>query len=147
MELYVEDRKLQTNQSSDRKKIPITVRQLEAIIRLSESFAKMRMTDVVTEKEVEVAHDLFTQSTLKAIKENYNGQQIDNREMNSMIIKIEEYIKNKVPIGSKITYNKLEDELNSIFDNSVAVQIAIINMSKREELQYYENRKMIFRKK
>lgn len=40
--------------------IPVTVRQLEAIIRLAESIAKMRLSTIVTKEDVEEAHRLFS---------------------------------------------------------------------------------------
>lgn len=46
--------------------IPITVRQLEAIIRLSESIAKMHLQTTVVAAHVEEAHRLFKISTLNA---------------------------------------------------------------------------------
>ena len=48
--------------------VPITVRQLEAIVRISESFAKMRLSEVATEDDVHAAIDLFTKSTMRAAK-------------------------------------------------------------------------------
>lgn len=51
----------------DRKKtIPITVRQLEAIIRISESLAKMQLQPFVNETHVDEALRLFQVSTLDA---------------------------------------------------------------------------------
>ncbi len=38
------------------KQIPITVRQLEALVRIAESFAKMEMKETVNEHHVERAH-------------------------------------------------------------------------------------------
>ena len=46
--------------------IPITVRQLEAIIRLAEALAKMTLSDVATVAHVEEALRLFNVSTLQA---------------------------------------------------------------------------------
>ena len=43
----------------NQKQIPITVRQLEALVRLSEAFAKMELSETVTENHVRMAHDLF----------------------------------------------------------------------------------------
>ena len=48
--------------------VPITVRQLEAIVRISESIAKMRLSDVATEDDVQMAIHMFTVSTLRAAK-------------------------------------------------------------------------------
>ena len=46
--------------------IPITVRQLEAIIRISESLAKMRLEPFATEVHVDEALRLFQVSTMSA---------------------------------------------------------------------------------
>lgn len=46
--------------------IPITVRQLEAIIRVSESLAKMQLQPFATETHVDEALRLFKVSTLDA---------------------------------------------------------------------------------
>lgn len=48
--------------------VPITVRQLEAIVRISESFAKMRLSEIATEDDVNMAMQLFSASTLQAAK-------------------------------------------------------------------------------
>ena len=59
---YVADRQ-KAKESAQMKKstgsIPITVRQLEAVIRLSESLARMRLRREVGLEEVELAHYLF----------------------------------------------------------------------------------------
>jgi len=46
--------------------IPITVRQLEAVIRMSEALAKMQLQPFATESHVEEALRLFQVSTLDA---------------------------------------------------------------------------------
>lgn len=52
--------------SEKRLSIPITVRQLEAIIRISEALAKMQMQPFATEVHVNEALRLFQVSTLEA---------------------------------------------------------------------------------
>lgn len=52
----------------NKKHIPITVRQLEAIIRISESLAKMRLSKVVTVKDVNMANEIFESSTMDTLK-------------------------------------------------------------------------------
>lgn len=49
-----------------RLSIPITVRQLEAVIRISESLAKMSLKPFATEVQVNEALRLFQVSTLDA---------------------------------------------------------------------------------
>merc|ERR1711962_1650672 len=53
-------------QSGKRNAIPITIRQLEAIIRMSESLAKMQLQAFATEQHVEESLRLFQVSTLDA---------------------------------------------------------------------------------
>lgn len=47
--------------------IPITVRQLEAIVRMSESLAKMELLPFVEERHIDEALRLFQVSTLAAV--------------------------------------------------------------------------------
>lgn len=54
--------------TQSKSSIPITVRQLEAVIRLSESLARMKLKAEVTTEEVDEAHYLFELSTLKSIE-------------------------------------------------------------------------------
>lgn len=56
-----------SHRENERKNsIPITVRQLEAIIRMSESLAKMQLLPFATESHVDEALRLFQVSTLDA---------------------------------------------------------------------------------
>ena len=48
--------------------VPITVRQLEAIVRISESLARMQLQVDVTETHVGQAMDLFQTSTMDAVR-------------------------------------------------------------------------------
>lgn len=48
--------------NNERSSIPITVRQLEAIIRISESLAKLELCTKVQERHVDEAMRLFTYS-------------------------------------------------------------------------------------
>lgn len=67
-DMYVSDRLASREQSIGKRTtgIPITVRQLEAIIRISESIARMHLQTVVSKAHVEEAHRLFRVSTLNA---------------------------------------------------------------------------------
>lgn len=66
--MYVTDRQNSKDQKKDRKTngIPITVRQLEAVIRLSEAIARMHLQTMVKPQHIEEAHRLFKISTLNA---------------------------------------------------------------------------------
>jgi len=75
-DMYVSDRQASKEQLISRKSsgIPITVRQLEAIIRISESIAKMHLQNVVKPCHVEEAHRLFKISTLNAAASGLSSQ-------------------------------------------------------------------------
>lgn len=47
--------------------IPMTVRQLEALVRISESFARMSLAAEADDGHVAAAFDLFTKSTINAM--------------------------------------------------------------------------------
>ncbi len=109
-DLYVNDRQNSKDQKCSKKStgIPITVRQLEAIIRLSESIAKIHLCPQVKAAHVEEAHRIFKVSTLHAAASGMNANKVETPiELMPMIRKIEEAIKRRVAIGTKISYPKL----------------------------------------
>jgi len=53
--------------------ISATPRQLESLVRLSESIAKMRLSNVVLSKDVEMAYDLFQQATKQSMTDPKTG--------------------------------------------------------------------------
>jgi len=52
---------------SEEPPLPITVRQLEALVRISESLARMELSGEATPEHVAVAFELFKQSTMNAM--------------------------------------------------------------------------------
>ena len=48
--------------------VPVTVRQLESLIRISEALARMTLSEVATEEHVNVAMALFDVATMDAVK-------------------------------------------------------------------------------
>ena len=146
---YVQDRKIVSENKKQKKKntIPITVRQLEAIIRLSEAIAKMSLSTVVTETHVKESHRLFQISTLSAASMGFNMSYDIPSDLAPTIIKIEEAVRRRLAIGSKIGYSKLIEELILRFNSQKAIEYGIINMIKRDELVHLEARKILQRKK
>ena len=88
--------------------VPITVRQLEAVVRISESFARMRLSEVASEEDVKEAIRMFTVSTLEAAKmgevelEGGGGEEVRS---------CEELIRSRVAIGAKMAKKRLVDEI------------------------------------
>jgi DNA replication licensing factor MCM5 len=138
---YVADRKKQANGA-----FPITVRQLEAIIRLSESLAKMTLSTIVRPEHVEEAHRLFEVSTINASSAGLSASGVSvPREMAEQIVKIEEVVRRKVSIGTKISKAKLEQELLTIFADHRAIEMALVNMIKRDEFQQRDGWRLLIR--
>eukprot|EP00124_Ichthyophonus_hoferi_P000602 Ihof_evm13s23 gene=Ihof_evmTU13s23 len=89
--------------------IPITVRQLEAIVRISESLAKMSLSKFATWANVEEGLRLFRMSTLQAAT---NGdlagiegmtRQVDMEQVED----VEKRIKKKLPINMNVSKHTL----------------------------------------
>lgn len=149
-DMYVTDRMNSKDQRISRKTtgIPITVRQLEAIIRLSEAIARINLEKDVKPEHVEEAHRLFRISTLNAAASGLSSNSADTPvELQGMVHKIEEAIKRRVAIGTRIGYPKLQEELLNRFNNQRAVEHAIISMVKRDEMVHYEARKILERRR
>merc|ERR1719331_487949 len=109
--------------------IPITVRQLEALARISESFARMEMSEEATEDHVEHAIELFTIATVDAanrhIAENPSAEDINK------IKEVEERIQNRVPIGGKKQRDPLIRELQREGFDGYHVKKAIQALTQR----------------
>lgn len=145
-DLYVADRMAAKDQKHNKKNsgIPITVRQLEAIIRLSEAIAKIHLCPIVKISHVEEAHRIFKISTLHAAQSGMSAKSVETPvELMPIIRKIEEAIKRRVAIGTKISYPKLQQEMMQRFENARAIDYAIISMIKRDEFTHFENRKIL----
>ena len=75
--IYIADRqKAKEQKKHSKNSIPVTVRQLEAVIRLSEALAKMSLRTEVTTEDVAEAHYLFEISTMKTIEGNNSGIEV-----------------------------------------------------------------------
>jgi DNA replication licensing factor MCM5 len=126
-----------------RSVIPITVRQLEAIVRISESLAKMRLEPYATEEHVDEALRLFKVSTLDAAAV---GRFEDTEGMGthtlSEFTEIETRIKGQFPLGSRVSEATILERIK--FPTS-AVRKVIAVMVRRGELEYRDQRKSLWR--
>merc|ERR1711972_1012359 len=121
--------------------IPITVRQLEAIVRISESLAKMELRDEVDTPLVEEALRMFTVSTLdSANKDRGVGINAHTEEEREELQKAEEQARRLVPHGSRKNKFTLESLMVSAggIDEAIARK-AIMYMTMRGELQERQN--------
>lgn len=132
------------NKGSDA--IPITVRQLEAIVRISESLAKMELAEVATETHVAEALRLFQVSTLSAATSEY-GEGVGTDAFNTMIKNAERFLNSRLAIGSKVSQARMVDEASKKGFAEAAVLKAIDLMVKRQKLKYKNQGKLIERVK
>ncbi|KAF5742059.1 DNA replication licensing factor MCM5 [Tripterygium wilfordii] len=140
------DMRQQANETGEAAAIPITVRQLEAVVRLSEALAKMRLSYIATENDVDEAVRLFTVSTMDAARSGINQQVNLTAEMANEIKQAETQIKRRIGIGNHISERKLIDDLSRMGMNESIIRRALIIMHQRDEVEYKRERRVIFRK-
>merc|ERR1719453_350846 len=118
--------------------IPITVRQLEAIIRISESLAKMELCEDVNISHVEEALRLFTRSTLDSANRD-RGVGVDtlSEEEKTELHKAEEQIRRRVQRGGRINRYQLESWLVSSggIDERMARRAIYLMLMRQEFLE------------
>ncbi|EFA81776.1 MCM family protein [Heterostelium album PN500] len=125
--------------------IPITIRQLEAIVRISESLAKMSLSTTATNQHVMEAIRLFTISTYDAITTNNAvGEQITPQLLQE-VVNAENILKKRIPIGSKVGIRNLTSQLNGQL-SPFAIRKALDILVKREEFDYVLQGKAVIRK-
>jgi DNA replication licensing factor MCM5 len=118
--------------------IPITVRQLEALVRLSESLARMRLDDEVQSQDITEALRLFKVSTMaaNAADENlgstsYASVSAPNREE---MERTESFLRSRLTTGSMVNKQKLVEEAAGQGFNAMLVARALSIMASRGEL-------------
>jgi len=115
--------------------VPITVRQLEAIVRISESLAKMELRDDVDVSHVEEALRLFTVSTLDSANKDRSNVGLDNltEEQRADLEKAQEQIRRLVPRGGRKSKFQLHALLvQSGIDEAMAKRAIFVMMMSRE---------------
>ncbi|CAI2177591.1 15947_t:CDS:10 [Funneliformis geosporum] len=112
--------------------IPITIRQLEAIIRISESMAKVTLSPRVTIQNVEQAMRLFKHSTMNALS-SCDIPGMHHSEARRQIEIVEEEIKRRIAVGSRASTQRIIKEFERQFKPEV-VQRAIDILARREEI-------------
>lgn len=127
--------------------IPITVRQLEAIIRISESLAKMQLKAFVSLAHVKEAIRLFTVSTLAAAQTGdlAGAEGFTSEADHEQMIKIEKQIKRRFQVGSQLPERMMIRDLTGQGFPEKAIQKVIYSFVRRGEIQYRANRKTLFR--
>ncbi|XP_026294285.1 DNA replication licensing factor Mcm5 [Frankliniella occidentalis] len=130
-----------------RMSIPITVRQLEAVVRISESLAKMKLQPFAGEEEVNEALRLFQVSTLDAAMSGSlaGAEGFTTEEDTEMLSRIERQLRKRFAVGSQVSeHNIVQDFLKQKYPERAIMKV-IHTMIRRGELQHRMQRKMLYR--
>lgn len=138
---YVQMRSQIDNNTS----IPITVRQLEALVRVTESLAKMEMKDECKEEHVREAIRLFKVSTFQAASQGILAPEGPmSEEQRQEVKRVQDYINRRCPVSSKINEAALLAELRKKFTDFAIVRV-IQTMLYRGQFEYTNQRKSLKR--
>ncbi|PIO63953.1 MCM2/3/5 family protein [Teladorsagia circumcincta] len=136
------------SKKSAKSSISITVRQLEAVIRMSESLAKMELQPFAVDKHVDEALRLFRVSTVEAAATgNLAGIEgfTSDADQESMG-RIEAQMKKRFSVGTHVSELVIvQDFVTRQHYNETLVKKVILNMVRRGDLQYKMQRKMLYR--
>lgn len=112
--------------------IPITVRQLEALVRISESLAKMRLDDEVRSEDIAESMRLFRVSTMAANQATDSPTATaNNREE---MERTEAFLRARLSVGSLVNRQRLMEEAAGQGHHSMVVAKALAVMAGRGEL-------------
>ncbi|ODV94668.1 hypothetical protein PACTADRAFT_50531 [Pachysolen tannophilus NRRL Y-2460] len=143
---FVEIRKRVNNLesiSSSRSSIPITIRQLESLVRISEALAKIQLSPIATEEHVKEALRLFNASTLDAIQSDSSS---NNEDIKKEIETIEIQVKRRLPIGWSTSYKTLKREfVDGKGFNQQSLDRALYILSRHDTIQMRNQNANIYR--
>jgi DNA replication licensing factor MCM5 len=127
--------------------IPITVRQLEAMIRIAEAIARMSLTEEANEYHVQLAIDLFRSATGEAAG---SSQQLGSganlpAELGQLQQQCENFILNRLSPGQSIPTRALKNELVAQQFSLAIIDRVLVRLVDRKALAYQKQSKIIFR--
>lgn len=131
--------------NDERSSIPITVRQLEAIIRMSESVAKMTLSPTVREEHVDEAMRLFKYSTMDAVQAG-SVEGMTRGELQEEVQKLEREIRRRLPIGWTVSASRLRAEFVEAQGYSQhCLDRTLYILEKRDVIRSSNSRKLLTR--
>jgi len=124
--------------------IPITVRQLEALIRISEAVAKTQLATEATVAHVDEALRLFKVSTLDAANSGLS-QFYMTEETREAVQKAEKQVKRILAGGAAVPTAKLRSQLmkRSADNSDHVVRMALQVLAGRNEISFFNERRMV----
>lgn len=132
------------NTPGEAQVVPITIRQLEALVRISEGLAKMRLSAEATVADVEEAIRLFKVSTLAASQANpaLLGAGGGNSEETQ---RVEDFLRRRLGLRMAVNTRKIVEEASAIGHSYESIKRAISAMVMRCELQELNQQKLLKR--
>lgn len=127
-----------------RSTIPITIRQLEAIVRISESLAKMTLSPYATEKHVDEALRLFKYSTMDAVQSG-GADGMTREDVMQEVALIEAEVLKRLPVGSQIRVAAIKGDLLQRGYSEAAIMRALTILQRREVLLVRGQGKIVLR--
>ena len=111
-------------------------RQLEAIIRISESLAKLTLSPVVQNHHVEEAIRLFKYSTMDAVTSG-SADGLSRGELNEEMSRIERELRRRLPVGWSTSYQSLVREfVTQQGYSSHALERTLYVLEKKEVIRF-----------
>ena len=127
--------------------VPITVRQLEALVRVTEAVAKASLSREATLEHVKEALALFKKSTLAAAQQGNGLGDVLSAETQVSVRACEARILKVVGPGQTLPVAHIKSQLRGQgFDEGV-INTALRVMDQREEIKLVDERKMVRRHK
>ncbi len=108
---------------------------MEALVRISESLAKMQLCDQVGTEHVREALRLFQVSTVDATKSGVAEGIVFTPEQRAECAAIAEQVKARVPVGGRASLRRLVEEVARLGFSEGAVRRAVVFLSQQGEIE------------
>ncbi|XP_019769821.2 DNA replication licensing factor Mcm5 [Dendroctonus ponderosae] len=133
--------------ADQKNSIPITVRQLEAVVRMSESLAKMQLLPFATVSHVEESLRLFQVSTLAAAVSGSLScaEGFTTEADQDMLNQVEKQLKRRFAIGTQVSQHTIIDDFVQQGYSERALLRVMQAMIRRGQIQYRMQRRMLYR--
>ncbi|KAL3762694.1 hypothetical protein ACHAWU_001639 [Discostella pseudostelligera] len=141
--------------------IPITVRQLEALVRVSESLAKMRLDSRVQSEDIAEALRLFKVSTMTANQVDSTGANVASNRgaqpgsasglmsaampTQDELMRAETFLRSRLTIGAVLNKQRVVEEAAAQGYNAMVIARALSIMVSRGEVQERNQSRMVKR--
>ncbi len=144
VELREQVRAVAAGAGGDAPAVPVTVRQLEAIIRVSEALARLQLLPEASPEHVRRAVALFTASTMHAVRAGV-ADVVFSEEARAELHAVEAQVKRRLPIGGYVSERRLVDELTRCGVSEALARRALAFMERQGELEAVRERRLVHR--